>query len=84
VHLAHIGHPIVGDKLYGQSDARYLEYVAHLKAGGDPAWPGQLATGRQMLHASELRCLHPRGSALHCLAPTPDDMQRLLASLPGA
>ena len=84
VHLAHLGHAIVGDKLYGQSDARYLDYIAHLKAGGDPAWPGQLATGRQMLHASELRCLHPRDEmALHLLAPLPDDMQRCLASLEG-
>ena len=82
VHLAHIGHPIVGDKLYGQSDARYLEYTAHLKAGGDPSWPGQLATGRQMLHASELHCLHPRdGNALHLSAPVPDDVRRCLASL---
>ncbi|HZN38004.1 MAG TPA: RluA family pseudouridine synthase [Planctomycetota bacterium] len=85
VHLAHVGHAIVGDKLYGQCDARYLEYTAHLKAGGDPAWPGQLATGRQMLHASELRCLHPRdGSALHLAAPVPDDMRRCLASLGSA
>jgi 23S rRNA pseudouridine1911/1915/1917 synthase len=84
VHLAHLGHPIVGDKLYGQSDDRYLEYVRHLKADGDPAWPGQLATGRQMLHASALRCLHPRDeTTLHLSAPVPDDMQRCLATLPG-
>ena len=82
VHLAHIGHAIVGDKLYAESDARYLEYTAHLKAGGDPTWPGQLATGRQMLHASELRCLHPRdGRALHLSAPVPEDIQHCLASL---
>jgi len=84
VHLAHIGHAIVGDKLYGQSDARYLEYVAHLKTGGDPSWPGQFATGRQMLHASELRCLHPRDErALHLSAPVPSDMLSCLASLAG-
>ncbi len=83
VHLAWLGHPIVGDKLYGQSDARYLEYVQHLKAGGDPAWPGQLPTGRQMLHAIELRCVHPRDETpLWLLAPVPDDMQSYLASLP--
>ncbi len=82
VHLDHAGHPLVGDKLYGQRDARYLDYVQHLKAGGDPSWPGQLLAGRQMLHASRLQLRHPRhGGELVLAAPTPADLQATIGSL---
>jgi 23S rRNA pseudouridine1911/1915/1917 synthase len=80
VHLAHAGHPIVGDKLYGQSEVGYLDYVAHLKAGGDPSWPGRMAAGRQLLHAASLRFGHPcTGATLHIEAPLPEDMRRFAA-----
>ena len=82
VHLDHAGHPLVGDKLYGQSDARYLDYVRHLKAGGDPSWPGQLLAGRQMLHASRLQLRHPRhGRDLALEAPTPADLRAAIDAL---
>lgn len=55
VHLAGIGHPVIGDKLYGRSDAEYLAWVAHVKARGDAAWGGRLGAPRQMLHAARLR-----------------------------
>ena len=29
VHLAHLGHPILGDKIYGPSEHCYLEYIQH-------------------------------------------------------
>jgi RluA family pseudouridine synthase len=29
IHLAHIGHPIVGDKLYGLDENMYLDFVKH-------------------------------------------------------
>src|SRR5690606_18072355 len=41
IHLASIGHPIIGDPLYGTGDDQHL-------------------IGRQALHASYLRLLHPR------------------------
>lgn len=68
VHLAHAGHPIVGDKLYGQDDAAYLAHVQHLKSGGAPKT-------RQLLHASRLSVRHPRdGSTLELTAPLPADL----------
>jgi 23S rRNA pseudouridine1911/1915/1917 synthase len=81
-HLAHLGHPIVGDKLYGQSDERYLAYVSHLKAGGDPRWPGEAAlAGRHLLHAESLRCRHPRsGAVLSLEAPWPDELRAFVAA----
>lgn len=51
VHAAHMGHPIVGDKLYGP-DARFmLEFVHH---GFTPAMQELLILDRQALHAAEL------------------------------
>ncbi len=59
VHLTHAGHPLIGDKLYGRTDAEYLDYVRFVKAGGDPAWDGRLAAGRQLLHAAAIAFEHP-------------------------
>src|SRR5690606_18142881 len=61
VHLAHLGHPLVGDRLYGRSDDEFLAWVRHVKAGGDPAWPGVADAPRQMLHASALEFDRPAG-----------------------
>lgn len=82
VHLEHLGHPIVGDKLYGRSDADFLAYTAHLKTDGDPAWPGHYEVGRQLLHASQLRCRQPQTrQPLDLLAPLPDDLRSFVAGL---
>jgi 23S rRNA pseudouridine1911/1915/1917 synthase len=75
VHLAHIGHPVVGDPVYG-SRRRY-------PAG---ATDGLRATldgfGRQALHAAQLALQHPiSGEPLSWQAPLPADMQQLIAAL---
>ncbi|MBX3464727.1 MAG: RluA family pseudouridine synthase [Planctomycetes bacterium] len=74
VHLAHLGHPIEGDVLYGEPADRYRAFTAHLKAGGDPRWPGQRPAGRHLLHAQRLSLRHPRTGAELVLeaAPPPD------------
>jgi len=68
VHLAALGHPVVGDRLYG--------------AAGTLAGPGLLAgvqPPRIMLHAAELALAHPRtGEALRFSAPLPEPMAELL------
>jgi 23S rRNA pseudouridine1911/1915/1917 synthase len=75
VHATHHGHPLVGDKLYGRTDADYLEYVRFVKQGGDPWWDGRLPAGRQMLHAAILRFAHPTtGAPLTFESPLPTDM----------
>jgi len=76
VHLASIGHPVVGDKLYGKSDEEFLEFVRHVRAGGDPAYAGHAETPRHLLHASRLSFDHPEtGRRLAFTAPLPVDMQ---------
>ncbi|MCX7825339.1 MAG: RNA pseudouridine synthase, partial [Verrucomicrobiae bacterium] len=48
VHLAHIGHPIVGDKIYGSDERLYLQFI---KTGNTPALLAQLLLPRHALHA---------------------------------
>jgi len=66
VHLSAIGHPVVGDNVYGES--RYAEFV---RKYGNP--------GRYFLHAAELRFAHPRtGEILKFRSAIPDDLENLL------
>ncbi len=63
VHLSHMGHPIVGDTLYGR--ARKI--------------PGLPPIERQMLHAYSIAFQHPSTrKALSFTAEPPEDFQRLL------
>jgi 23S rRNA pseudouridine1911/1915/1917 synthase len=75
VHLLSIGHPAVGDPVYGAGGERGI-------SGPDRRWAAQLAkrVSRQFLHASELRFEHPRtGEALAFTAPLPDDLAQTAA-----
>jgi 23S rRNA pseudouridine1911/1915/1917 synthase len=75
VHLAHIGHPVVGDPVYG-GRRRY-------PAGASDALRATLdGFHRQALHAAELGLVHPfTGEAHSWTAPLPLDMQELVAAL---
>ena len=70
VHLAHVGHPVVGDPVYGVGWERGL-------GGAGSAWAREFArrVPRQFLHAAELAFPHPlTGEAMHFTAPLPDDL----------
>lgn len=70
VHLAHIGHPVVGDATYGGGAERGI-------SGPARQWARELArrVPRQFLHASELRFVHPRtGEPLRFTAPLPPEL----------
>jgi 23S rRNA pseudouridine1911/1915/1917 synthase len=70
VHLAHIGHPVVGDRTYGPAAVRGI-------SGPDRHWASELArrVERQFLHAAELRFMHPRtGEPMRFEAPLPPDL----------
>ena len=83
VHLAHLGHPLWGDRAYGGQ--------THLPPGGAaglPAAPparkaeGPLVAARQMLHARRLAFRHPEnGEAMHFELPLPADFRAALAAL---
>ena len=76
VHLAHIGHPIMGDTAYG---AGFKTKVSRLA----PAAQAALADlGRQALHAYLLTIEHPTtGKALEFRSELPGDLARLRAAL---
>jgi 23S rRNA pseudouridine1911/1915/1917 synthase len=68
VHLKAIGHPVLGDALYG-------------RAGGTGL---PLKPARVMLHAERLAISHPiTGKPLDLHAPVPEDMRAVLSALKG-
>src|SRR6185295_6888570 len=52
IHLAHYGHPIVGDKLYGGDETFYLDFVQWRLSESQRR---ELLLPYQALHAAELR-----------------------------
>jgi len=79
VHLAHAGHAVVGDKLYGPDEGCYLEFI---ETGWTPALAARLLLPRHALHSAELR-LPDAELAWRC--PLPADLvewagQNLLAA----
>jgi 23S rRNA pseudouridine1911/1915/1917 synthase len=76
VHLAAIGHPLLGDDVYG---AGFKTKAALLSP---PARAALAALGRQALHAYLLAIEHPsRGENLEFRSELPDDLLRLRHSL---
>ena len=76
VHLAHAGHPLLGDQLYG---AGFKTKAARL---GEAARVALEALGRQALHAGLLGFEHPvTGETLHFQSPLPPDIAALLDAL---
>ena len=70
VHLASIGHSLLGDPVYGRCPSRLRPILARLDFR------------RQALHAAELGFAHPiDGRALHFTSATPVDMEQLLVEL---
>jgi len=74
VHLSAIGHPVVGDSVYGG---------VHRRVAGDIRAVQRLE--RPFLHAARLAFTHPRdGRRLEFTAPLPHDLQDVLDALPPA
>ena len=67
VHLAAIGHPVVGDDTYGGGGGRRLV---------------QLPPRRHFLHAAWLQFRHPvSGKEIDIRSPLPEDLRRALAAI---
>ena len=77
VHMSSLGHPVVGDTLYGA--ARELRRVrGHAKPGVKSA----LSLPRNFLHAAELQLAHPRIKAPIALSsPLPGELSTFLDTL---
>ena len=69
VHMSSLGHPLLGDPVYGGANHRFCQNHAALIHG-------------QCLHAAELSLIHPRtGEEMHFTCPLPEDMERILTIL---
>jgi 23S rRNA pseudouridine1911/1915/1917 synthase len=68
-HLAHIGHPIACDKLYGGRRYACPELVE-----GQPL-------ARQFLHAASIEFISPSGAKMHFDVPLPEDLAQALKLL---
>jgi 23S rRNA pseudouridine1911/1915/1917 synthase len=78
VHLAHIGHPLLGDEVYGPG---FKTKAALLPENARDALTD---LGRQALHAHILGFQHPKtGQTLRFKSLLPDDLARLRQSLTG-
>ena len=65
VHMAYIGHPVLGDSIYGHSKRRYIRMGLEIK--------------RHMLHAQSIGFRHPEtGKYVNFEAPIPDDIKEIL------
>jgi 23S rRNA pseudouridine1911/1915/1917 synthase len=69
VHLAAIGHPVIGDDRYGGPVARPADIL------------GRLEAGRVLLHARRLTLVHPDGAPRTWESPLPADMTAVLSAL---
>lgn len=72
VHFAAIGHPIVGDKIYGGDENLYLQFV---ETSMTDELRAKLLLPRHALHASRVKFFHPwKNEFIECRAPLPSDM----------
>jgi 23S rRNA pseudouridine1911/1915/1917 synthase len=70
VHMASIGHPLVGDPVYGRTRASHRDILK------------RLGFHRQALHAAELGLVHPVSKEnLSFKSPLPSDIQELFGAL---
>jgi 23S rRNA pseudouridine1911/1915/1917 synthase len=75
VHMASLGHPVVGDTLYGAPTA-----IAPLAAAANRL--PRLALPRNFLHAAELEFAHPvSGEPLSLVSNLPADLKQFMAQL---
>jgi 23S rRNA pseudouridine1911/1915/1917 synthase len=77
-HLAHLGHPIIGDKMYGEDVGLFLEYI---EQGPTKALLERAGAPRHFLHAASISFTHPtREKPLKVESPLPGDMAAYLAA----
>jgi 23S rRNA pseudouridine1911/1915/1917 synthase len=78
-HLAAVGYPIVGDKLYTHGDEAFREFCDR---GMSPELLARFELPRQALHAASIELPHPVTSErVRVESPLPDDMQAFLDEL---
>ncbi len=78
VHMSSLGHPVVGDALYGAPGELRSQSNKRRSAG----MPATLGLDRNFLHSATLELTHPRTKELLKFSrPLPKELENLLASL---
>jgi 23S rRNA pseudouridine1911/1915/1917 synthase len=70
IHLAYVGHPIIGDKIYGPDEGCYLEFI---ETGWTPSLENRLLLPRHALHSAGLQ-VEKEGLCMNWQAPLAQDM----------
>src|SRR5271163_346430 len=85
VHMASIGHPVVGDRLYGAPTQIQLASAANVRKKRDAEATGEaLSLDRNFLHAAELEFVHPRtGKELSLKSELPVELKDFMALMEG-
>jgi 23S rRNA pseudouridine1911/1915/1917 synthase len=83
VHLASVGHPLIGDPAYGRRSGVPSGHRSVVASGGRSSPPSVgPAFSRQALHAWRLGLIHPvTKQAMSWQSPLPDDLSALLGLL---
>lgn len=76
VHLAHVGHPVVGDKIYGAREGAYLEFI---DTGWTPSLAAELLLPRHALHACGLVFPGVSGRPETAVCGLSDDLAEFIA-----
>ncbi|MGA3131433.1 MAG: RluA family pseudouridine synthase [Terracidiphilus sp.] len=88
VHMASIGHPVVGDTLYGgatQLRDQQAMQATPTRAARRKSEPETLRPGRNFLHAARIELAHPlSGRPLQLEAPLPPELTAFLGRLESA
>lgn len=93
VHLSSLGHPVVGDALYGAprelkanpQSARSAPGRLSRKAAGKSETQNVPSLSRNFLHAAELEFVHPRsGKVISLKAALPQELQEFLTQIENA
>lgn len=80
-HLEHLGHALVGDKLYGRDDGAYLADLERLRRGERP-WATSTGCEHHLLHAAALTFVPPDAvDPVTVRAPLPAHLAAFLAGL---
>jgi 23S rRNA pseudouridine1911/1915/1917 synthase len=80
VHMASLGHPVVGDTIYGGAGQLTAQETA--RPAGKKIEPERLRLGRNFLHSAKLEFTHPlTGKLLQLEVPLPEELTAFLARL---
>lgn len=81
VHMQHMGHPLLGDPMYGLPAQEQKSLL--IRAGYEPEQIETiLSFQRQALHATKIRFIHPiSGEEMEFESELPEDLQQLLDTI---